>query len=110
METRRTPISTWTQYLATLLLLSICFSSYAVDINGRCYPHPMTLGVNEQPPEDAALIRRANLGWVRITIPWRDINPGPGVYVWGGMDELIEAHYERGTKILAVLSTAPGIS
>jgi urea transport system ATP-binding protein len=35
METRRTPISTWTQYLATLLLLSICFSSYAVDINGR---------------------------------------------------------------------------
>lgn len=89
------------------MLLTGAHSSGATDINGRCYPQPITLGVNEQPPDSSAQIQAANLRWVRITIPWRDVNPSSGVWNWGGIDALVNAHVARGNKILAILSTAP---
>lgn len=92
-------------FFAVLLLIPV--PGQATDINGRCYPHPVRLAVNEQPPDSSAAARAANLEWVRITFPWRDLNPSANVYTWGGLDALVNAHVSRGNKVLAILSTAP---
>lgn len=97
--------------LGTLVLLLLAITipqpSQAIDINGRCYPNPIILGVNEQGAQDANLIHNANLRWVRITLVWRVINPSYGAWDWGSTDALVNAHYNKGHKILGILSTAP---
>lgn len=85
-------------------LLTALAPASATDINGRCYPHPIILGVNGV---NADLIHAANVEWARITIPWRDVNPAPGQWSWGGIDALVNAHLAQGNHVLAILSTAP---
>jgi hypothetical protein len=93
--------------VAACALILLCASADATDINGRCYPNPVRIGVNDQPPDNAAQLRSDNIEWVRITIPWRAVNPSAGTWTWGGIDAMVNAHYAQGNKILAILSTAP---
>jgi|GEM_PF-2082209 len=93
--------------LILLILAPLSAQLSATDINGRCYPNPVHIGVNDQPPEQAVAFRNRNIEWVRITIPWRDVNPSQGSWTWGGIDTMVNAHYAQGNKILAILSTAP---
>ncbi len=86
------------------LALFNAFAAFATDINGRCYPHPIILGVGG---DNASMARAANLEWVRVTFPWRDIQPSPGTWNWGAVEGIVDAHYNAGNKILAILSTAP---
>lgn len=100
----------FTTFAASLAVGFLAVTSIPVsafNINGRCYPNLVRIGVNEQPPEQAALFRNHNIEWVRLTIPWRDVNPSPGVWSWAGFDALVNAHFQQGNKLLAALSTAP---
>jgi hypothetical protein len=72
----------------------------------NCYSQPIIIGVNTQ-GGDATLARGANIGWTRITIPWRDVNPAFGVYNWGAVDGPVNNALSQGLKVLGILSTAP---
>jgi hypothetical protein len=91
--------------LACLLLLSPSISS-AVVMGDFAYSQPLVLGVNAQ-ARNLSLIRSANVGWVRITIPWREVNPERGSWAWRDTDAVVRSARAKGLKILAVLSTAP---
>jgi hypothetical protein len=80
--------------------------SSAVVIGDIAYSQPITIGVVQQ-TSDYSLARGANLGWVRVTFAWRDINPAYGVFNWGPTDGNINDARSRGLKVLAILSTAP---
>lgn len=79
----------------------------ATIINGRCYPHPVRIGVINEGPADAPKVAQANLEWVRITIPWRAVQPNSSTWSWGSIDNRVNSHFSRGRRILAILSTAP---
>jgi hypothetical protein len=76
-------------------------------VAGPCFPEKVVLGVNDQGEESAALLETVGLRWVRITIPWREVNPSKGAWDWEASDGLVDAHQRAGHAILAVLSTAP---
>ncbi len=102
--------------LSPLLLAGLTFlvvlafllpvSSSAVVLDGVAYSQPITLGVNIHAFRPA-LVRGANVSWVRINIPWRDVNPLPGRWEWSTTDTLVKRARSRGLKVLAVLSAAP---
>lgn len=81
---------------------------YEAAVAPVCRPGRIVLGVNEQGAPDPELVHAANLRHVRITIPWRDVNPAQGVWSWQATDEMVAAHRSAGHAVLAVLSTAPG--
>lgn len=95
-------------FLGLCLLAAPDVSAYHLVVNGNdyCFPQPVTLGVNVQSNEWAS-IRNANLGWVRITIRWKDVNPSPNVWNFSGYDGLVNAALQQQLKVLAILSTAP---
>lgn len=90
--------------LATAMLMAS--GAHAFPTPTTCYNQPIALGVNMQ-AFDFALIRATNSGWVRVTFPWRDINPQSGVWNWGTADGIVNNAQAQGLKILAILSTAP---
>jgi hypothetical protein len=77
-----------------------------VVLDGVAYSQPIAIGVNLQ-ANDLALIRGANAGWVRINLPWREINPEPDRWVWGPTDAVVRSARSQGLKVLAILSAAP---
>lgn len=66
--------------------------------------HPVVLGANGTQPE---LARQANLGWLRFTIRWKDVNPQPYVFDFVREDAIVDDARARGVQVLAILSTAP---
>lgn len=74
---------------------------------GRCGPARVVLGVNTQGGPEVDLVDRAGLRRVRFTIPWREVNPEPGMWRWEAVDAVVEAHHAAGHEMLAILSTAP---
>jgi hypothetical protein len=90
--------------LSALFLMAPAAS--AVVLDGVAYSQPLSIGINVQ-ARDLSLIRAANAGWVRITLPWREVNPEEGVWDWRTADEVIRSARDRNLKVLAVLSTAP---
>ncbi|HEX3127279.1 MAG TPA: PKD domain-containing protein [Thermoanaerobaculia bacterium] len=92
--------------LLSLLLFLGPASSPAVVMDEVAYSQPLSLGVNVQ-ARDLSLVRSANVGWVRITIPWREVNPEQGSWFWTNTDALVRSADAKGLKILGVLSTAP---
>lgn len=90
----------------TLLLLCSPASGFKIVAGGPayCFPQPIELGLNNFPFD---LTRQANVGWTRITLRWRDVNPSQGVWNFSAYDGLINAAQAEGLQILVLLSTAP---
>lgn len=66
---------------------------------------PVSIGVNANFEQELA--RAANLGWSRIDVLWRDINPAPGTFTWANTDAQINAAVADGQQILAILHVVP---
>ncbi len=96
---KRLPLLSLLLFLAPVSLPAVVMGDYA-------YSQPLVLGVNVQ-ARDLSLVRSANVGWVRITIPWREVNPERGSWSWETMDAQVRSARAKGLKILGVLSTAP---
>lgn len=58
---------------------------------------------------EQALDRLGRLGvtWLRQPIPWAEVEPQPGVYVWEPWDRLVRAAASRGFRLILVLDTSP---
>jgi hypothetical protein len=92
--------------LVLLAALLCAAPAMAVVLDGVAYSQPIAIGINMQ-AYDVSLIREANAGWVRINLPWREINPGSGTWAWGTADAVVRNARSQGLKVLAILSTAP---
>jgi hypothetical protein len=96
---RRLPFLSFLLFLAPVSLPAVVMDDVA-------YSQPLVLGVNVQ-TRDLSLIRAANVGWVRINIPWREVNPQRGSWSWNNTDAMVRSARAKGLKVLAILSTAP---
>ena len=72
-----------------------------------CGPSRLVLGVNDQGAPSPELVRRAGMGWVRITLPWRELQPTRGAWEWAAPDARVREHHRAGHRVVAILSTAP---
>jgi hypothetical protein len=52
-------------------------------------------------------INDLGLVWVREQITWKDLEGSPGIYNWGELDNIIDALYTNGTKIILSPVGAP---
>jgi hypothetical protein len=72
-----------------------------------CSPRPVVVGVNVQGEGRFDLARRTQVGWVRIDLPWSQVNPAPEVWDFGSTDAQVAAARAEGLEVLAILSRAP---
>lgn len=89
--------------ILTLLLATAPAAGFPIGDN--CWPNTVSIGLVAG--HSFPLVRQANVGWVRITIPWREVNPDPGVWNFGGIESLVSQAEAQGLQVLAILSTAP---
>jgi O-antigen ligase len=54
-----------------------------------------------------ALIREGGFHWLRQPFPWAQIEPQPGEVRWEPWDRIVEATWEHGLALIAVLDTSP---
>jgi hypothetical protein len=72
-----------------------------------CGPSRVVVGVNDQGSADPELVSRVGLGRVRVTLPWREIQPARDTWRWEAADAVVRPHHRAGHRVLAILSTAP---
>lgn len=53
------------------------------------------------------LAREAHLGWVRISLRWSGVEPAPGRWDWGLIDQNVWAARAHGLRVLAMLNHVP---
>lgn len=44
---------------------------------------------------------------IRIFVPWRAVEPAPGVYNWSEVDKVVDAAYERGIAVMGAVTSTP---
>ena len=65
---------------------------------------PITIGLNGG---SESLVRNANVSWIRGGYYWRTVNPNPGVFTYGDVDNFLNSASSQGLSILYILSGAP---
>jgi len=65
----------------------------------------VSIGVNANWEQNLAL--QAHLGWTRLDIGWKDINPQPGVWDFAVTDSQVNDALAQGQQILAILHLVP---
>lgn len=48
-----------------------------------------------------------HLGWVRIDVVWKSVEPANGAYAWEELDRVVQACRSRGLRIYATLGSTP---
>lgn len=66
---------------------------------------PVTIGVNAN--FEHHLAQSAHIGWSRIDIEWRSVNPSPGVWDFGFPDAQVNEAVAFGQQILGILHNPP---
>jgi hypothetical protein len=68
-------------------------------------------GIQVQPLDDAAArlddVQQLGLGWVKLPVRWKDVEPQPGARDWAVLDEAIAAANARNLKVLVTVYAAP---
>jgi hypothetical protein len=71
---------------------------------------PLEYGVQVDPSNYSSNISHTHnlgFGWIRLQLPWKDIERSPGNLSWGNWDNVINAYNEAGLNILLVITKAP---
>jgi hypothetical protein len=72
---------------------------------------PFDYGIQVDPRGDAGAnighIQNLGFRWVKIQMPWKDVEPEPGNYQWGMWDGVIGAYSDAGIKVLLSIPKAP---
>ncbi len=68
-------------------------------------------GIQVDDDGDAALniahMQTLGLRWVKIQMPWKEVEPHPGNYQWGHWDNFVNAYHGAGIRILLSIPKAP---
>ncbi|MFN0073914.1 MAG: hypothetical protein ACKVVP_20735 [Chloroflexota bacterium] len=66
------------------------------------------LGKPDTSPRDLGIISGAGFGWVKLTVPWRSIEPScKGCYNWDDLDRVVSTTTAAGLKIMARIDHSP---
>src|SRR4051794_7817841 len=66
------------------------------------------LGNPETTARDIALVKKANLNWIKLAVPWRSIEPScKNCIDWDDLDRVVLAASQAGLKILARIDHQP---
>jgi hypothetical protein len=90
-----------------LLLAALLLAPSLASPAGASSPRGISIGVNIQQPPHHDLARAANIGWVRITLRWDQVNPRPDEWSFAITDGDIYRAHLYGMRILATLSYVP---
>jgi hypothetical protein len=55
----------------------------------------------------AAQVRSLGFDWVKVQVPWQDLEPQPGNIDWGSLDNMVDTFSSNGLKFLASVPKAP---
>jgi spore germination protein YaaH len=72
---------------------------------------PFDYGIQADPMNsqgNAGLVAGMGFRWVKLQMPWKDVEPSPGNYQWGGWDDRIRTYQANGVKVLLSIPKAPG--
>jgi GH35 family endo-1,4-beta-xylanase len=61
----------------------------------------------EQREESLRAIRGISFAYVRVDIPWKDVQPAPDAWRWDNLDSVVKLAQSQDIKILAVLLAPP---
>ena len=68
------------------------------------------MGYPETTARDVALIKGAKFQWIKLTVPWRSVEPScKGCIDWDDLDRVVLAASQAGLKILARVDHPPGL-
>jgi hypothetical protein len=66
------------------------------------------MGKPDTTPRDLGLVSGAGFGWIKLTVPWRSIEPScKGCYAWEDLDRVVAAATASGVKIMARVDHPP---
>jgi spore germination protein YaaH len=72
---------------------------------------PFDYGIQVDPRGNKAAnighIQALGFHWVKLQMPWKDVEPSPGNYQWGMWDDVIGAYAGGGIKVLLSIPKAP---
>ncbi len=72
---------------------------------------PFDYGIQVDPRGNKAAnighIQALGFRWVKLQMPWKDVEPNPGDYQWGMWDDVIGAYSGAGIKVLLSIPKAP---
>jgi hypothetical protein len=68
-------------------------------------------GVQVDPLGDAQAnvnhVKALGFGWVKLQMPWKNVEPAQGSYEWGAWDEAIGAYADNDIRVMLNISKAP---
>jgi hypothetical protein len=91
------------RYSLTALILLLTLTSFL--IAAPAPTRPVSIGVISN--YDSHLARNANLGWVRMDIIWKEIQPTAGAWNIGQTNDRINYALANGQQVLAILHVVP---
>lgn len=69
------------------------------------------LGKPDTTPRDLGIIGAAGFQWIKLTVPWRSIEPScKGCYYWDDLDRVVSSASAAGLKIMARIDHSPAWS
>ena len=71
---------------------------------------PFDYGIQVDPgnhKSNAGLVTGMGFRWVKLQMPWKDVEPSQGNYQWGSWDEKINSYAAAGLKVLLSIPKAP---
>jgi spore germination protein YaaH len=72
---------------------------------------PFDYGIQVDPRGNKAAnighIQNLGFHWVKLQMPWKDVEPSPGNYQWGTWDDVIGAYSGAGIKVMLSIPKAP---
>ena len=72
------------------------------------WQNPYGICTHQTTPEALRVIKAAGIGWIRIDMHWRDIEPRePGRFEWGAVDAVVQGAREQQLKIYATVGGTP---
>lgn len=69
--------------------------------------HGVQASVAGNASTNAEHIKTLGFGWVKVHMPWKQVEPNAGDYRWGIWDQLINTYHGEGIKILVTIVSAP---
>ena len=72
------------------------------------WKNPYGICTHQTTPEALRVIKEAGIGWIRIDMNWRDIEPRePGRFEWGAVDSVVQVARANQLKIYATVGGTP---
>ena len=66
------------------------------------------LGVTLADPSHASYLAQLGMDWARIVVSWKDAEPAPGQFDWGGADNIVNQVAPQAKLILQMPTLPPG--